>query len=204
MHRFFQLDNPVWRFIGNIADMFLLSVFWYLTCIPVFTLGSGTTALYYVTLKLTSNQEGYTTSSFWRSFKSNFKQATVIWILFLLIGGVLGIDLYWSLASGSSLAVSVLPAFGIVALLYFICLTFMFPLLARCENSTKALLKMCFAMSVRNFLPIFSALVVTLGVFLFGIFVFWPLLLIAPGLAAYMNSYLFNRILQKYHLDLPD
>ncbi len=204
MKRFFDLENPVWRFVGNIADMFLLSVYWYICCLPVFTAGSSTTALYYVTLKLTSHQEGYTTSSFFKAFKSNFKQATVIWIFCLLAAGILFADFYWALKSGSSFGASILPAFIIITLLYLIFLCFIFPLLARCENDTKTLLGMCFAMSIRNFLPILSALVLTVGIFSVGIFVFWPLILIAPGLSAYFNSYIFNHILTKYHLNLPN
>lgn len=204
MSRFFNLENPIWRFIGNLADFFLLSLLWYLCCIPVFTLGCGSTAMYYVTLKMASNQEGYTLASFFRSFKANFKQGTVIWLIFLAVGAVLGIDLYYSLFSGSSFAFLLLPAVGILLLLYGVCLTFVFPFLARCENTTKAILKMTFVLSIRNFLPILSALILTAGMFLFGVFVFWPLLLVTPGLSAYINSFIFNRILGKYHMNLPD
>ena len=80
----------------------------------------------------------------------------------------------------------------------------MFPLLARCENTTSALFKMIFAMGIRNFLPVLSTIAVTAGIFLTGIFAFWPLLLVAPGLSAYINSFIFNRVLTKYHLNLPD
>lgn len=204
MQRFFNIDNPVWRFIGNIADMFILSIYWYVCCLPIITMGSSTTAMYYVTLKLTSQQEGYTSSSFWRSFRRNFKQGTVIWLIFLLFGLLIGVDLYWSITSGSSIAASLLPAFVIITVLYSLCLSFIFPLLARCENKTKTLLGMCFAMSIRNFLPLLSTVVVTAGIFLVSIFAFWPLMLIAPGLSAYLNSYIFNRIFLKYHLNLPD
>lgn len=203
MGRLFNLENPVWRFIGNLADFFLLSVFVYLCCIPVVTAGSAFTALYYVTLKMASGQEGYTAPSFWRSFRLNFKQATVIWLVFLAAGMVLFADFYYSLTSGSFFAGALFFTFAIVGLLYVLCLFFMFPLLARCDNTVSALLKMCFAMCIRNFLPILAAVAVAAGVFSIGIFVFWPLLLVAPGLTAYMNSFLFNRILNKYDLRLP-
>ncbi|MBP3604802.1 MAG: YesL family protein [Lachnospiraceae bacterium] len=204
MHRLFDLENPVWRFIGNIIDMFLLSIYWYLCCLPVITAGSGTTALFYVTLKLTSNQEGYTTASFFKSFKSNFKQATLIWLICLLAGVVLFIDFYWALTSGSSIGASLLPAFVMISVIYLIFISFLFPLLARCENTVKAILGMCFVMSIRNFLPILSTLLVTAGIFSVAIFIFWPLIFIAPGLSAYLNSYIYNHILKKYHLDLPN
>ncbi|MCI8287273.1 MAG: YesL family protein [Lachnospiraceae bacterium] len=204
MERFFNIDNPVWRFIGNIADMFLLSLFWYLCCLPVLTIGAGSTAMYYVALKLTANQEGYTCADFRRAFRSNFRQATLIWLLFLAAALILGADIYWSLFSGSSMSMMFLPAFGVLILLYLLNLFFIFPLLARCDNAAKALLKMNFAISLRNFLPMLSAIIMTAAIFLVGLFVFWPLLLIAPGLSAYLNSYLYNRILEKYGLNLPD
>lgn len=202
MQRFFNLENPVWRFIGNIADMFLLSVLWYLCCLPLFPAGAATTAVYYVTLKMVKNQEGYTFSSFLKSFRENFKQGTLLWLLFLAAGLILGIDIFWGLHTASG--IFVLPAFCIIALLYLLNLTFIFPLLARCQNTTKAILKINFAISLRSFLPVLSALLVTAAVFLVGIFVFWPLLLIAPGFSAYLNSYLFNRIFEKYQLNLPE
>ena len=49
--KFFSLENPIWKFIGNLADFFLLSCLWYLCCLPVVTAGAATTALYYVTFK---------------------------------------------------------------------------------------------------------------------------------------------------------
>lgn len=202
MNRFFNLDNPVWRFVGNIADMFLLSLLWYLSCLPLFTAGAATTAVYYVTLKLVRNQEGYTFASFRKSFALNFKQGTLIWLLFASVGLILGADIYWGIHNASG--VFLLPAFLIVALIYLLNLAFIFPFLARCQNTTKAILKMNFAISLRSFLPVLSTLLVTAGVFSVGIFVFWPLLLIAPGFSAYINSYIFNRILDKYQMGLPE
>ena len=115
MNRFFNLDNPVWRFVGNIADMFLLSLLWYLSCLPLFTAGAATTAVYYVTLKLVRNQEGYTFASFRKSFALNFKQGTLIWLLFAAVGLILGADIYWGIHNASG--VFLLPAFLIVALI---------------------------------------------------------------------------------------
>lgn len=204
MSRFFNLENPVWRFVGNLADLFLLSILWYLSCIPVFTLGTGTTAMYYVTLKMASNQEGYTFSSFLKSFKQNFKPATLIWLIFLAIGLVLAADFHWSLNAGNLFSTAMFLPFAVVAVLYLLCLALIFPLVARCDNTIKTTIGMCFAMSVRNFLPVLSAIMVTAGFFAVGLFIFWPLLLLAPGLSAYINSFIFNRILTKYHFDLPN
>lgn len=77
-----------------------------------------------------------------------------------------------------------------------------FPLLARCDNTPGALFKMGVALTLRNLLPVLSALVVNVAFFAVGIFVFWPVLLVAPGLAAYCNAFIFNRIFDKYGLSL--
>lgn len=204
MRHLFNLENPIWRFIGNLADFFLLSLCWYLCCIPVITLGCGTTAMYYVTMKMAANQEGYTVRSFWSSFKVNFKVSTVIWLLFLAAAFVLYADFTWSISSAALFARSMFITFAVVAVLYCLCLSLIFPLTARCEQTVQGLFKMCFAMSIRSFLPVLSTVIVTVAFFSFGIFVFWPILLIAPGLSAYINSFIFNKVLASYHLDLPD
>ena len=39
--KFFSLENPVWKFIGNLADFFILSCLWYLCSLPVVTAGAA-------------------------------------------------------------------------------------------------------------------------------------------------------------------
>lgn len=64
----FNYDNPVWRFIGKLGDLILLNLLWLICCIPVFTAGAATTAVYYVTLKLVRDEDDSTIRSFFRSF----------------------------------------------------------------------------------------------------------------------------------------
>ena len=197
MGRFFNVDNPVWRFIGNLADVFIVSVLWIVCSLPVVTIGASTTAMYYVTLKLASNQEGYTVRSFFKSFRQNFKQATVIWIGTAAVGVVLYLDV-----SGTSLGRSVIIAALIMCVIYLLFLTMVFPLLARCENTVSALVKMAFALCIRNAVLLFSAVVITAVIFYVALFHVWILAIIAPGLSAFLNSYIINRIFEKYHLNL--
>ena len=86
----FNYDNPVWSFIGKLGDLVLLNLLWVICCIPVFTAGAATTAVYYVTLKLVRDDDGSTIKSFFHSFTQNFKQATAIWLMILVAGGLLG------------------------------------------------------------------------------------------------------------------
>ena len=102
--KFFSLENPIWKFIGNLADFFLLSCLWYLCCLPVVTAGAATTALYYVTLKMARGQEGQLIPAFFHSFKQNLKQATALWVGYLAVGILLVLDLVICLQTGSVFA----------------------------------------------------------------------------------------------------
>ena len=79
--------------MGRVADLLLLNFLCILCCIPIVTAGASITALYYVTLKMARDEESYIARSFFRSFKQNFKQATIINIIMLLTAAVLFIDL---------------------------------------------------------------------------------------------------------------
>ena len=78
MGRFFNMDSPVMNFLGRVADLVWLNILYIICCLPIFTIGAATSALYYVTMKMVADEEGYITKSFFKSFKDNFKQATII------------------------------------------------------------------------------------------------------------------------------
>lgn len=204
MNRFFNLDNPVWKFIGNLADFFLLSVVTIGLCIPIVTAGAAFTSLAYVTLKMASNQEGKIFQQYFKSFRENFKQVTPVWLLFLVVGVVLGIDLYYGLTAGTNFASSILITSVVCIILYLSVLFMTIVLFARVQNTSSAIFKMAVAMTGRNLLPVLSTVIVTVAFVLVGLFVFWPVLLVTPGLPAYINAFVFNRILTKYGLNLKD
>ncbi len=204
MTNFFNVDNPVWKFIGNLWDFFLLSVLWFVCSIPIVTIGASTTALYYVTLKMASDQEGKLWQQFLKSFRENWKEATIIWIGFLLVGVVLVIDVLYGLTSGTNLASAILIFSVVVGVLYLCMLSFVFPLLARVDNTPMAMIKMAGGVVVQNFLPVLAGVLVMAGFVLVGLFVFSPVLVVVPGLPAYINSRIYNHIFERYHLNLSD
>ena len=82
---FFDLDGPFNRFGTFLFDIIALNFIWFIFSIPVFTMGAATTALFYVVGKKVRKEDGYLLKDFWKSFRMNFKQSTVIWILMLFI-----------------------------------------------------------------------------------------------------------------------
>ena len=80
----FDLDNPVIRFLSRVADIMILNLLFILCSIPVFTTGASLSALYYCLFKMKEGTEGYLVRKFFHSFRENFKQATLMWLIMLV------------------------------------------------------------------------------------------------------------------------
>ena len=94
MNQLFNYDNPIMQFISKIFDLIILNLFFLLFSIPIVTMGASLSALYYVCLKLLRGEEPYIWQNFFKAFRQNFKQATVVWVLLLLAFALLGMDFY--------------------------------------------------------------------------------------------------------------
>lgn len=200
----FHYDNPVWRFIGKFFDIMILNVLWIICSLPVFTIGASTTAVYYVTLKLVRDEEGGTVRSFFKSFRENFRQATAIWLILLVVGVVIAFDLYFFLMMPAERKFRIVMAavFTGFAILWGGITLFVFPLQARFYNPVKrTLLNACF-MSMRHFFPTIGMLVLDIGTVLLALRVapiLQPLLfLFGFPLLAYMNSAVLAGIFERY------
>ncbi len=204
----FNYDNPVWRFIGKLGDLIILNVLWLITSIPIVTIGASTTALYYVTLKLVRDEDGYTIRSFFKSFKENFKQSTIIWLIMLAVGLLIGFDLYFFIymqTDPSKLRSIMVAVFGSLGLVYLCILTYVFPLQSRFYNPVKRTLFNAFYMSIRHILQTLGILVmdIALGVLMFVTFFSAPqfsvlFFLFGFPLVAFVNSFVFHAIFKKY------
>ncbi len=203
---FFNYDNPVWRFIGKFGDLILLNILWLVFSIPIFTIGASTTAVYYVTLKLARDDDGYTIRSFFKSFKENFKQATVIWLVLLAIGAILGVDLYFfaRLFTGSGTIKTVmLTVFLALAIVYAAVFMYIFPLQSRFFNSVKKTFFNAFFMSLRHLFRTIGMIVINVSLVAMGfVFVIPPVLMIFMlfgfPILAFINSYILSPVFEQY------
>ena len=202
MNNIFNPDNKFFSFMGRVADLMILNLLCIVCCIPVVTAGPAIAAMYYITLKMARNEESYVVKGFFHSFKQNLKQATALWVGYLAVGILLVLDLVICLQTSSVFAGAMFFTSVVLLACWALFITMLFPLVARCDNTIGALFKMGIAMALRNVMPVLAALMVTVAFFAVGVFVFWPVLLVAPGLASYCNAFLFNRIFDKYGMTL--
>ena len=113
MDRVFNYDNKFFRGISVLVDCVIISVCWMLMCIPVFTIGAASAAMYDTVHKTIRRDKGYVWSGFWKSFRENFKPATKAWLIHLLILIVLGGDLYIT-SQALPVLIVILPALAAI------------------------------------------------------------------------------------------
>lgn len=90
----FSFDSPFMSFLGKAVEYMLVSILCLIFCIPVITIGAAITAEFYVGMRLFRGEDTPFFRAYIKSFKENFKQSTIIWIIELLVGGFFAFDWY--------------------------------------------------------------------------------------------------------------
>lgn len=200
------MDSPLMRFLTKIADLMVLNILFCVTSIPLITIGASWTALYSVTLKMVRDEEGSVSRSYFRSFRQNFRQATLLWLGVLVVLALLVLDIRVLNGMAGGTAPGLLRVgVEILALLGIMVLQYLFPSLARFEASLADTLKNACIMALAH-LPktalmtaaVVGAVWITLinnTTIAVGLMV-WPL--IGFALMAFGNSGILRKIFDNY------
>lgn len=200
------MDSPLMRFLTKIADLMVLNILFCVTSIPLITIGASWTALYSVTLKMVRDEESSVSRSYFRSFRQNFKQATLLWLGVLVVLALLVLDIRVLNGMAGGTAPGLLRVgVEILALLGIMVLQYLFPSLARFEASLADTLKNACMMALAH-LPktalMTAAAVGAVWITLInnttiavGLMV-WPL--IGFSLMAFGNSGILRKIFDNY------
>ncbi len=148
MKDIFSLEGPLISFLNKATDLVVLNFLYIICSIPLITIGASTTALYYVTLRMSKNEEGYIIKDFFHSFKENFRQATIIWLILLCMGGIIGIEFFVINSMEGTLAFVVECIVFLGVLLFAFEMLYVFPVLARFENTVKRTMKNALFISI--------------------------------------------------------
>lgn len=204
MGGFFNVDGAFYRFGNAIADIMILSLFWIIFSIPLITIGASTTALYYVTTRRISDREGYLFKDFLSSFKSNFKNATLLWLFWCFLFGIvlMNINLLRQMEF-EPLMVNILLPLQIVLLVELtITAIYIFPLTARFEMGFRQTIKSAFFMANRHLLTTITSVSTGVLIFLAAVYLFEPILFVGMGAYAYITSYMIMHLFKKYRPEL--
>ncbi|MBP9997517.1 MAG: YesL family protein [Lachnospiraceae bacterium] len=138
----FSFDSPFMNFLHKACEYLIVTLLCMVCCIPVITAGAALTAKYYVGMKMVRGEEPAICRSFFGSFKENFGQATIIWLIELVVGAFLTYDWYLIYSIGGENFNQILKILLIVISVYLVMAAIaVFPLIARFKMSNKEAIK---------------------------------------------------------------
>lgn len=196
----FSIDGKLFKGLTKAGDFLILGFLMVVFSLPVITIGASVTAAFYVALKLVRDEEGYVFKGFIKSFKENFKQGFLI----ELIVGVLGlfiiedirICMYWA-EGGNSLARLAMYVFFGIALVLIAVITYVFPMLAKFNNTVIGTLKNALLISMHHLGQTFVMLLAT-GILVAITVKFFTAAIITIPLGLYVDSYILSRVFKIY------
>lgn len=202
--KLFSPDSKFMVTMGRLADLIVLNFIFLITCIPLFTIGAASTAMYTVTFRMGTDKDDGVVKPYFRAFKANFKQATVMWLLLLLGGLCAAFDTYLFYKMGGWIHFLFVP-FAIILIVILFIASIAFPLLSQFNNSTKQTILNALFLSL-GYLPR-TILVAAMNAFPFAVFVYSNLLFFQTAfmwvflyfsVAAYFSSLLLKRVFKPF------
>ena len=189
--------------MSRVADLIILNLLCVVCCIPI---GASITALYYQTLKMVRNEESYIVKGFFHSFRQNFKQSIAFNLIMLSAAVMLYFDMSIVRNMEGFLSRVLFVIFLMMAVVYAFILLYLYPVLAKFDNTVKNTFVNALLMSIRH-LP-YTVLMLAISAIPVIIF-FIPmaqvqsiilLLYFMMGFAvtAYCKSYFFVKIFDNY------
>lgn len=199
MNAIFNPENRFWIFMDKVMDAMIISILWLVCSLPVVTMGAATAAVFRFTLDQVRDEEGYVWKSFFKAFRQNFRQATVLWLAGLAVGAFLMADMYlcMRLRIPGTMRMALMTGFGCISLIYLLTMMYVLPLTACFQVTARRAVRDSFVMAVGN-LPVSLLILLIYGIFTVlacyrpGAAVF------CVGLAIFVSSYLFHFVFRRY------
>lgn len=203
--KFFDLDSPLSKLLTNVADLMILNFLFLLFSLPVVTFGASLTAMNFVTLQMAENKHPAIFDSFFKSFKQNIKQSTILWGIVFAMSTVF---FAWYIVIENMVLVELAAVLRfflyIIIVLFSMMLVYLFFFQAKFENSVLATIKNSFLMSIRHLFTTILSLAIIGGVVI--IILFYPqfigyglvLTLVGFALISYVIAFLMERVFQNY------
>lgn len=200
LNRVLQPQSTLMSVIGRIGDFLLLGVMWLICALPVITVGAGSAAACSVGMKIWADEDYGVFRDFFRSFKENFKLATMLWLAALLFGVFLALDIYfyfmWA-SAGEMVGTILLAVFVCVTVIYFCTLTYLFPYAAKFDCTFRTAVKNSAFLSLRHAPVTLVMLMLDFGAIAAALY-FSVLFAALPGIILGVNCFGTLRVIWQY------
>lgn len=197
--RFLNVNSPFMKYLNKLIDYMGVGILWIVFCVPVFTGGAATTAALLTVEISVRKEEGKILATFWKWFRREFKEATLLWMIQVPIHLLVMTNIWIVYVSNIPTLLQVLIY---VATAFVFCWTQLwFGYLSKFEDSVKTVLQNTLRISLTNagrvllhgvIMVVYSAAAVLL------FFLMPPLLVLLPGSYLLFYNSLINKVFARY------
>jgi len=202
MSGLFNLDAPIWVFMGEVADIIILALLWWMCCLGVITIGASTTALYYVLGKKARKETTYVAKDFFKSFSQNFRQSVPLSILTSI--GFISFILYCVFiiegvyAPGQSNTLKfIIPITILFAFELFNFVAYLWALLSRFEMKSTRMMKTALIMTHKHLITTLANLA-AIAIVAFCVIKFPFAIIVAPSAIVWGQSFMIQKVFTRY------
>ena len=183
----FQPQSTFFQGIGKIFEIVIVCLLWFLTSLPIVTIGASTTALYYVCTKVICHNRGYLIKEYFFCLKKSIRQTIIPWLVQCIVAFILCFNIrLCQLTQDSYLKYLEIPMWVLLTLL--ICFSvYYYALVAHFDNTTVQLIKYSVVIAILNLPSTILNIVIFL---LIGILLYLlpQLSILAPGVMGMVLS----------------
>lgn len=192
-------DGFVHRIMWGLYDLIILNLIWILCSIPIISIGASTTALFYCVGKIIRGEDLQVLRDFIKSFKANFKEASVVWLILIIAY----FFIYTNFIFFSSYRVTLARVIAYAQLPLFIVVLFIsiliFPILSRYNVSILKGFQVSLILSVKYFIQCMICIaIVALGIFSIKFIPAFILFILISSIALGIYGVL-NKILESFN-----
>lgn len=204
MSEVFHPDGRLYQWVSKVYEILALHVLFLVSSIPLVTIGASTTALYASWFKIwNGTHDGKLVRTFFAEFRSNFAKSSIVWLAMVAVAAAC-IWVVYPFAIAPVVQAFPPLSFAVILVVAVVALTcgYIFPVLARFENSAWRTLSNSFLLAMANMALSVVVFIINAAVLVAG-FVFSGRLVIlwlfgSFGIASFCNSWILNKIFAKY------
>lgn len=200
MRSMFDPEGMLWKPLGYLGDFVMLSLLWAAFCIPVITIGSSTTALYDAAYHAMRRHDDSLFNRFLTTFRKELKTGILTTLIWLVVGGIV-FGLYRLLLvqipDGQSKSIVLIFYLILVPFFVFCVFAWVFPTLSRFTFTAGALCSTAVKLALGNILRSAAMAVIIEGVIFLSVRFAVPLMVL-PGAAAFLFTFLIEPVFRKY------
>lgn len=135
MRALFNPNSKVHLFLGKVVDLVLLNVLFFISSLPIITIGCSLLALNKVSSLIVEDAYSSVTVEYWYAFKANLKRGFQVTLLIVISLLGLGLSFYYNQLLRSTH--QMIGAYGILiySILFILLLIHLLPYLARYDDT---------------------------------------------------------------------